>query len=159
MTPSGTETPVIHETITLEHTYAFPIHDVYAAWADPAARTVWGTPSDNEALEFESTDYRVGGRDVSRCGPKGDLSFRVETTYLDIVPEVRVLYSEVASNGGNRLSVALQSALFEATDSSTRLRLVIQIASFVGKGMIEGNRDGSRITLDNLDRFLQHRKG
>ena len=147
---------VVHDTILLEHIYAFPVSDV--AWKDPAARIVWGPPSDSEALEYESTDYRVGGSDVLRCGSKGNLNFHVETVYLDIVHEARVVNTETVSNEGGILSAALLTTEFEAVEPGTRLRLAIQIASFVGEGMVTGNREGNQIAMANLDRYLQRRK-
>jgi len=35
---------------------------------------------------------KSGGKDVFRCGPKGDLKFRGETHYLEIVLNIRVVF-------------------------------------------------------------------
>jgi uncharacterized protein YndB with AHSA1/START domain len=39
-------------------------------------------------------DFRVGGRDVARCGAKDDPRFRVESRYVDIVPGQRIITTE-----------------------------------------------------------------
>jgi uncharacterized protein YndB with AHSA1/START domain len=128
----------------------------------PAARTVirvfrnrWRIPTipgrrkrNNQG--FDEADFRVGGKDVFRCGPKGDPKFRGETRYLDIVPNARVVSSETVEANGRRLAVALTTLDFEATEDGTNLTGTLQIVSFVGSGMIHGYESGNRSALENL---------
>ncbi|UVK56548.1 SRPBCC domain-containing protein [Mesorhizobium sp. AR02] len=84
-----TEPSVTHATIVLERVYDASPARVFQALADPQARARWGTPSKNVDLVYDRSDFRVGGLDVSRCGPRGSLIYRVETRYIDIEPEQR----------------------------------------------------------------------
>ena len=58
----------------------------------------WEVAPRNIQLErsyfYDEADFRIGGKDVFRCGPQGDPKFRGETRYLLIVPNVRVVSSE-----------------------------------------------------------------
>lgn len=145
-----TAPPVNHDTIVLERTYSAPPARVFNAFADPEARLRWGRPSENTGLVYDETDFRVGGVDISRCGPKGHLIYRVESLYWNIVPESRIVWSEVVSEGVNRLSFSLITVALDAAEGGTRLVFTDQIAAFGGASMIEGSRQGYGAALDNL---------
>jgi uncharacterized protein YndB with AHSA1/START domain len=145
-----TESSVTHATIVLERVYDASPARVFKAFADPAARTRWGTPSPGVELVYDKADFRNGGLDVSRCGPRGKLIYRVETRYLDIEPEHRIITTEVVSEGWHRLSVSLITVEFHAEGPSTRLVLTDQITALGGKDMIAGSREGLSGALDNL---------
>lgn len=143
----------LHATITLEHAYAAPVERVFAEFADPMARARWSPPS-SDVLIYDETDFREGGRDVFRCGPKGDPKFHGKTAYLLIVPNERVVSSETLDAEGRHLAVALTTLDFEADGQGTNLKVTLQMISFVGAGMVEGYESGNRSALENLARHL-----
>jgi uncharacterized protein YndB with AHSA1/START domain len=144
-----------HATITLQHSYSVPPERVFSEFANPVARASWSAPSKDELI-YDEADFRVGGKDVFRCGPKGDPKFRGETRYLDIVPNARVVSSETVEVAGRRLAVALTTLDFEATEDGTNLTVTLQIVSFVGPGMIHGYESGNRSALENLALHLNN---
>ena len=91
-----------------------------------------------------------------RCGPKGDLKFRGETHYLDIVPNARVVSSETVAADGQRLAVALTTLDFKPTKDGTLLTVTIQVVSFVGPDMIRSYESGNRSALKNLTLHLSN---
>ena len=91
-----------HATITLEHSYAAPLERVFSEFADPVARARWSAPS-KDVLIYDEADFRIGGKDVFRCGPGGDPRFRGETRYFNIVPNALVVSSEALDMEGQRL--------------------------------------------------------
>jgi len=137
-------------TIVLERLYPASASRLFAAWASPEARLRWGPPSDTAGLVYVEADFRPGGRDLARCGARGDLRYSVETRYLDIVPDARIVMTEAVSSDGTLLSVALITIEFIAEAGATRLRLTDQIVALDGAGMIEGSRLGWSASLDNL---------
>lgn len=145
---------LIHDTINIEKTINASAQQVFNAWADPAARSIWGPPSDDEAIEFLENDFRVGGKDVSLCGQKGDLRFRVDTVYHDIQQPLRLLFTERVSTDDNLLCVSLITAEFSEAGEATNLELTVQVASLVGEDMIGGNRGGWEAALNNLGVYL-----
>jgi uncharacterized protein YndB with AHSA1/START domain len=134
----------------------------------PAARTVirvfrnrWRIPTipgrrkrNNQG--FDEADFRVGGKDVFRCGPKGDPKFRGETRYLDIVPNARVVSSETVDVDGQRLAVALTTLDFEPTEHGTNLTVTVQLVSFLGPDMIHSYESGNKSALRNLSGHLSN---
>jgi uncharacterized protein YndB with AHSA1/START domain len=142
-----------HATITLERTYRAPLQRVFSEFANPVARARWSPPS-NDVLIYDQTDFRAGGRDLFRCGPKNDPKFRGETFYHLIVPNGLGVSSEVLDADSQHLAVSLNTLDFEPTGESTHVKLTVQIVSFVGASMIHGYESGNTTALDNLSRHL-----
>ena len=138
-----------HATITLQHSYSAPLERVFSEFADPVARASWSAPSKDELI-YDEADFQIGGKDVFRCGPKGDPKFRGETRYLDIVPNARVVTSETVDVDSQRLAVALTTLDFEPTEDGTNLTVTIQMVSFVGPDVIHGYESGNKSALKNL---------
>jgi uncharacterized protein YndB with AHSA1/START domain len=144
-----------HATIQLQHSYSAPPERVFSEFADPVARARWSAPS-NDVLIYDEADFRIGGKDIFRCGPKGDPKFRGETHYLDIVPNARVVSSETVDMGGQRLAVALTTLGFEPTENGTNLTVTVQMVSFVGPDMIHGYESGNKGALKGLSQHLSN---
>ena len=143
---------VLHDTFTLERTYQAPPVRVFAAWADPHARSRWGVPNDRIELRYIASEFRIGGRDVVRCGPVGDLRYGIETRYVDIAPPHRLVMTEVVECAGVRLSASLLTVLMHTEAAATRLRFTAQLASLDGTNLTSGARAGWSAALDNLAR-------
>lgn len=139
-----------HETIVIERAFDHPVADVFAAWADPAIRAAWAAPAPGHVVIYDQAEFRVGGLDRSRCGPAAHPDVDVEARYLSIVGDGRIVFSEVITVGGRQLSASLISASFEGAGRRTRFTLTVQIASFAGPGIVEGNRQGWSAALGNL---------
>jgi uncharacterized protein YndB with AHSA1/START domain len=142
-----------HATITLERTYRAPLERVFSEFADPVARARWSAPS-NDVLIYDQTEFRAGGRDLFRCGPKNDPKFRGEIFYHLIVPNRRVVSSETLDVDGQRLAVSLNTLDFEPAGEGTNLKVTVQMVSLVGADMIEGYESGNKSALENLGRHL-----
>ena len=145
---------VDHAEFTLERLYAATPSRVFAAWAEPDARTRWAPPSPAVLVHYEKADFRVGGSDVSWCGPRGAQDTRVEATYFDIVADERIIFVESVEEGGARQSVTLVSVELSSERGGCRLRLTAQITAVAGSDMIAGNRAGWTASLENLAREL-----
>jgi uncharacterized protein YndB with AHSA1/START domain len=104
---------------------------------------------------YEETDFRVGGLDVARCGAKADPRFRVETRYVDIVPERRVVSTETIRELSNLLATNITTIEFLPEGQSVRIKATVQITSFVGHGMIENTKAGHTGSLTNMARYLE----
>ena len=142
-----------HGTITLERSYRAPLERVFSEFADPVARARWSPPS-NDVLIYDEANFRTGGRDIFRCGPKNDPKFRGETLYHLIVPNQHVVSSETLDADGQRIAVSLNTLDFQATHEGTNLKLTVQVVSFAGAEMIEAYESGNKSALENLSRHL-----
>jgi uncharacterized protein YndB with AHSA1/START domain len=144
-----------HATIKLKHSYSAPLQRVFSEFADPVARARWSAPSKDELI-YDEADFQLGGKDVFRCGPRGNPKFRGETRYLDIVPNARVVSSETVDADGQRLAVALTTLDFEPIENGTNLTVTIQMVSFVGTDMIHSYESGNQSALKNLSQHLSN---
>lgn len=142
-----------HATITIQRSYSAPLERVFTEFADPVARAGWSAPS-NDVLLYDEADFRVGGTDVFRCGPKADPKFRGETRYLDIVSNARVVSSETLELDGQRMAVALTTLDFEPTEGGTTLTVTVQMVSFAGPDVIHEYESGNKSALRNLSVHL-----
>ena len=143
-----------HATLIFERVCEAPIETVFAAFADTKARARWGKPWEAAVMHYEEANFRVGGRDVFRCGSKTAPEFRGETRYLDIVPNRRIVSSVTAEIDGRRLSTALNTVELEPADTSTYVSVTVQLAALGGPEMIERARAAYDAALDNLVREM-----
>lgn len=142
--------PTVHETLTFERSFECPLRILWNAFSDAAARAQWGAPSPTAVILYDEEDFRVGGRDISRCGSRDDPRYRVEAAYLDIQPERRIVYSERVDDGARPLSAALHTVEFCQAGPQSSVKITVQIASYDGPGMVLGVRQGMSAALDNL---------
>lgn len=143
-----------HATIVLERTYDASPARVFAAWADPKARARWDVPGDGwELAEFES-DFRIGGREFSRFGPKGDERFWSEGLYLDIVQDRRIVSAGTMHSGKTRVSVTLATIELLPEEGGARLILTDQSAFLDGGEDPASREQGYGTVLDKLATLL-----
>ena len=142
-----------HATIVFERDYEATPSRIFAEFANPVVRAQWSAPSGDELIYDESA-FKVGGRDVFRCGPKGAPKFQGETTYHLIVPGRCVISSEMVEADGQHLAVSLNTLELEEAAGGTKLKLTIQIVSSVGEGMVKGFESGNRSALEGLAAHL-----
>lgn len=151
MIPGTTREPTaVHASLTLDRLYDAAPGQVFEAWAEPDIRARWGAPTPRHEVVFDQADFRVGGRDLSRCGLKGDLQIVVEARYEDIVEGRRIVFTETISHRDARLSVSLITVEMQPEGLATRLMLTCQIAALDGSDMAAGARSGWTGALANL---------
>lgn len=145
---------VQHATFVFERMSSAPVDRVFAALANPVERAEWGVPSEKAALVYEESDFREGGQDVFRCGPKHDPQYRGVTTYLDIVPNERIVSTELVEASGRKLLATMSTTTLQSRGTGTSITVTIQVASLAGEDMINGAKSGTGASLDNLVKAL-----
>jgi uncharacterized protein YndB with AHSA1/START domain len=144
----------LHATLVFERDIPAPVEVVFAALADPVARTEWGAPSDTAVVIYDEADFREGGQDRFRCGSKADPNIHGVTRYLDIVVGRRVVSSETIAMNGKRLCASLTTLELTPDGARTKLKSTTQLASFIGEDMVKGHETGHNASLDNLVRYF-----
>ncbi|MFI5591051.1 SRPBCC family protein [Amycolatopsis sp. NPDC051758] len=141
---------VTHSTFTLERTYPVPPARVFAAWADQSAKTRWFVPDGSHEL-----DFRVGGREtVDATGPDGT-ALSVVSTYHDIVPEQRIVYSSTLSGGKVLATVSVTTVELVGEGDGTRLVLTEQDTFLDGAEEPAWREQGTGDWLDRLGEALK----
>jgi len=141
---------MVHRTTTLEQTYDASPARVFHAWADPDIRRVWGSPSDEVEIRNDAADFRVGGEDIQSCLVGGEAVATVVGRYHDIVPDKRIVYTEIISDPAALMGMSLVSAEFIAQGRGTRLVLTLQTVAVDGSDLLEGVEAGWSSALDRL---------
>ncbi|MDY4281905.1 SRPBCC domain-containing protein [Xanthomonas sp. LF06-19] len=143
-----------HRTFVFERSCKAGSARVFAAFSDSTQRATWSAPSESAAVIYDVTDFREGGRDVFRCGDKDDPQYTGIATYVSIVPNSRIVWSEIVESGSQTLAALLNTVLLEAHVDETRVCMTVQATSFCGDEMFEGIEAGNNAALDNLVAFV-----
>lgn len=152
------ETAVTHSTFVVERNYPQSPDRVFAAFAQPARKRRWYAEGDHEIKEYEM-EFRVGGSErlhyrFKEGHPIAGSEINNESTYQDIVPENRIVFTQKMALNGKPISVTLVTLEFLASGTGTNLVLTNQ-GTFVdwpeGAQMIE---HGWRGLLESLGKHL-----
>ena len=121
-----------HASFTIERRYPQPPAQVFAAWADPAAKARWFAGPEDWEVEPNELDFRIGGRESNRGGPKGEAVYTYNAIYWEIVPDHRIVYTYEMLMDEARISVSLVTVAFTADGEGTLLTLTEYGAFFDG---------------------------
>ncbi len=98
------ELSLIHHTFTIERRYGAPVADVFAAWSDPRAKRHWFAGDSQHTL-----DFTVGGLETVRAVGDNGKTLEVESRYVDIVTERRIVYVSTLSADGEVATTSITS--------------------------------------------------
>ena len=144
-----------HATFVIERNYDASPARVFAAFADPEIKARWFGGPEEWGPDEHTMDFRVGGRETSRGGPKGGTVHMMDGRFQDIVPDQRIVFTYDMHLDDVRISVSLLTIEFAPAGKGTRLTFTEQgvyLDGFEDKG---GREEGSRALLDNLERELR----
>jgi uncharacterized protein YndB with AHSA1/START domain len=100
-------------------------------------------------------DFRVGGRETARFGPRDDPRFWSVGEYLDIVPDARIVSAGTMHSGPVRTSATLLTVELRREGEGTHLVLTDQSVYFEAGEAPSDRRSGWGAILDRLVRFLE----
>ncbi len=149
MTPAM-QTKTLHDKIVMERTYNASPARVFAAWESVEARLRWSIPWPETDAAYERAEFKVGGLDIMRCGPKGDMRFRAHVHYLEILPDARIVMAESVAEDGKVRAASLITIEFEPADKATKQTVTMQVFALHGPDMLDGYSIGWTAALDNL---------
>jgi uncharacterized protein YndB with AHSA1/START domain len=144
---------ITHANFTIERTYPVAPERVYSAFADPAKKAKWfgGPPEWSSA---KSMDFREGGRETSVGGPVGGPVHSFEATYVDIVPNERIVYTYELTLDDTRISVSVTTIEISPDAEGTRLTFTELGAFFDGLDAPAEREHGTGLLLDGLGAYL-----
>lgn len=143
-----------HKTYEFTRVFKAPLERVFGAFESVEAREAWAVPGADNIVIFEQDDFRPGGIDVYRCGPRANPEYTVRDLYHAIEPDSLILFSETLEAGGQVLSAALNTVRFSADGEATVMHLTVQATSLVGQDMIEGYEEGWLGALEKLEAWI-----
>jgi uncharacterized protein YndB with AHSA1/START domain len=154
-----TDRSVTHATFVIERSYGASPAQVFAAFADPAAKVRWlAGPDDWESGGYE-LDFRVGGWERSVARQAGGPVHVYEARYQDIVPDQRIIFTYDMYLDETRISVSLATVELSPAGGGTRLLYTEQGAFLDGHEVPAERERGFGDLLDALDAELRREQG
>lgn len=144
-----------HAAFVIEKTYDATPAEVFSAFSDSARRDRWFVKSSGWPIAEYTYDFSVGGREHSRFSPDGTTLILNDTTYLDIVPNQRIVFAYTMRMGDERISSSLATVELSADGKGTRLIYTEQGAFFDEPGQVEGRQQGCNGLLNALGAELK----
>lgn len=145
---------VVHEMIVMERELKAAPQRVFRAWADPEARRRWATPKPEWEAAEQSHDFRVGGNEVSRFGPRGDPYLKAETHYLHIAVDHRIIMAGTMFAHDVPISCSMATVELQDRGAGTHMIYTEQAAFLDKRDTADARRMGWKINLDQLEAFL-----
>ena len=149
------ERSATHNTFTLERTFDAPVARVFKAFADWEAKKKWFAAPEGWIEEEAKMDFRVGGTEVNKGGPKGGPVHSFDARYYDIIPNERIVYAYEMYMDDKRISVSVATFELKADGGRTRLKLTEQGVYLDGFDNGSKREEGTRELLDALGESLK----
>jgi len=155
MTSSGTATVTLptDEQILITREFDAPKHLVYKAWTTPELVKRWWS-GDRGEVTIAEIDLRVGGTWRYVMVASGDLEVGFHGEYREIVPNERIVSTEVFEGipgvpGGE----ALNTLTFTEVDGRTILEILVEHTDKETRDMVieTGMEAGMQESMDHLE--------
>jgi uncharacterized protein YndB with AHSA1/START domain len=146
---------VIHSTFVIERSFPSSPERVFAAFAEPGKKRRWMAEARNMDVEQFEMDFRIGGKERSRYrfrqgSPFPGAALSNDTTYLDIVPNRRVVVAYTMTLGDKPFSASLATFELLPAKNGTDLLFTEQGAYFEGSDGPQRREEGWRKLLESL---------
>jgi uncharacterized protein YndB with AHSA1/START domain len=152
--PTTLTRSVTHSTFVVERTFKHPPAKVFAAFADPAAKAKWFGGPPAWGPPDQTHDFRVGGGDTSRGGPKDGPKSSFVSRYYDIIPDERIIYTYEMHLDDRKISVSLATVELFRTETGTRL-VITEAGAYLDGYDDAGSRErGTNWLIDKLGASL-----
>ncbi len=143
-----------HGQFTVSRTYPVPPARVFFAFSDKEMKRRWLIEGEGwEVFEFTS-DFRVGGADVSRFRFQDGPEIRNDTQFQDIVPDRRIAFTYRMAIGAKVLSASLVTVEFDVASGGTKMTYTEQGAYFDGTDSAKGREEGTIYLMGRLGELL-----
>jgi uncharacterized protein YndB with AHSA1/START domain len=137
------------ETLVLERDIACSPDRLFQVMTDRETRQKWSAPDDASVVIFDEFDFRAGGHEKTRCGPKEAPNFSTTGLFHVVTPEF-FSFTEMLVVGGETMSVSLCGHEISKSKKGSSLRVTLQITSLVGPELFDDYRNGWYAALDSL---------
>ena len=141
---------VDHAVFTLERHYDAPVALLYKAFSDEKAKSRWFGGGAEWDMQSKKFDFRVGGKEHLSGRWKSGMVSTFDATYLDIVPEQRIIYAYDMHLDGKHISVSLATLQFAVDGAGSRLTITEQGAFLDGYDDAGSREKGTRGLMERI---------
>lgn len=143
-----------HQTFTITRDFDHPPSLVFFAFSNLEAKKVWFSGPEDWDRGEASLDFRVGGREKSSGGPKGQWTSTYDSEFLEIVPDERIINAFMMYIDGKPLTASLATTEFKAAGKGTKLVFTEQIVFLDGSDHLEDRIRGTEEMLNSLQAYI-----
>jgi uncharacterized protein YndB with AHSA1/START domain len=149
------EQSVIHSKFVIERSYPVTPERVFGAFADPIKKRRWFVEAGGHEIEHYEIDFRVSGKERARFRlkdgtPLKGIAFTSDASYLNIVPNHRIVFASTMTMGEKCISASLATVELLPSETGTDLIFTHQGAFFEGADGPEMREEGWRKLLERL---------
>lgn len=141
-----------HGNFVIERRFDAPIPLVFQALTDIDMKRRWFTEGDGWVTDKYVLDASEGGHEEGTFRFGDGPPIRNETTYLDVVKALRLVFSYCMFVDGKRISASLASIELLPEGLGTKLLYTEQAAFLDGADSLKSRKDGCEQLFDTLGR-------
>jgi uncharacterized protein YndB with AHSA1/START domain len=145
---------VTHADFTIERQYDCTPAETFSSFADPTLKGQWFAVPESWENRVWELDFRVGGGEVNSGGPAGEPVHTFRSTYHDIVPDQRIVFTYDLHVDERLMSTSLTTVQFLAAEGGTRLVFTEQGAFLDDLDDAAAREHGTGKLLDALGAHL-----
>lgn len=145
----------VHATFTVERSYAHGPARVFQAFADPRAKARWFSPPAGWDCKRGKMAFQVGGKEHLVSTPPDGKGHAFDATYLDIVPDERIVYVYEMHIGEAKISASLATIEFRPEGKGTKLVITEQGVFLDGYDDAGSREKGTQFLMEQIGATLE----
>lgn len=147
------------ETFVCQRDFDHPLSRLYWAFTSLEAKKGWygGEGSEEWEVAHHTLDFREGGGKSWRGRRHSAPWMTNDGTYVEILPEQRIIHHYVMTLDGKLFTVSQQVLEFSAKGAGSHLKLTEQIFFIDGVDHLENRIEGTQGMLDTLNTYLNQK--
>ncbi|HEY4162219.1 MAG TPA: SRPBCC family protein [Dongiaceae bacterium] len=149
------ERKVTHDTFRIERQYDATPTRVFAAFAAKEAKSQWFVGPAEWKKSDHRLDFKVGGKEHLSGGPVGQPQHHYDATFMDIVPNERIITTYEMHIGDQRISVSVATVELKPAGKGTRFVLIEQGAYLDGFDTPKLREEGTSVLMNQLGDWLK----
>lgn len=142
-----------HATFEIERTFPHLPENVFAAFAELGVKSRWFGGDEYVRDGNQAMDFREGGTE-HLYGEHDGKQMTYDARYIDIVPDVRIIYTYEMTMDGRRISATVAAVELTPVDGGTRLKLTEHGIYLDGRDQMAAREHGTNVLIDRLAAVL-----
>ncbi|WP_443748819.1 SRPBCC family protein [Asticcacaulis solisilvae] len=148
-----------HHTFVIEREFPYAPSLVFFAYSNPDAKKAWFSGPPDWVAGPSSFDFSVGGRETSAGGPKGGPMHIYNGTYLEIVPNERIINAFSMHQDETILTASVGTTELRAGGEGTRVKYTEQIVFLDGSDHLAGRIQGTEAMFQLMADYMNKTYG